>query len=177
MRAKLFFVTLVLLIFASHTLASEKKKLIRVGIYDSRAISIAYTYSKYNDNFMQKKSEEKKEAEAKGDSQKVQQLDYQMQQYALKRHKQVFSTTPVNDLLDLVKDKIPEVAKQSGVDLIVSKWQIDYLAPDAERIDITLAMTKLFEPEEGKLENITELMKKEPLSEKEIERLEKEHPD
>lgn len=160
----------------SQALAVEKKNLIRVGVYDSRAIPVAYTHSKHNDHFMQKKSEEKKEAEAKGDNQKAQGLENQMQQYALKRHKQVFSTTPVNDLLDLVKDRIPEVAKKAGVDLIVSKWQVDYLASDAETVDVTLEMVKLFEPEESVLQGIPELMKKEPLAEKEVERLEKEHP-
>ena len=37
-------------------------------------------------------------------------------------------------------------------------------------------MAKMFEPNPGTLEAIQELMKKEPLAEEEVERLEKEHP-
>ena len=58
----------------------------------------------------------------------------------------------------------------------VSKWQIDYLASDAEVVDVTLEMAKLIEPKSGTLEGIPELMKKEPLTEEEVERLEREHP-
>ena len=160
----------------SKTLEKTDQVRLRVGVYDSRAIPMAYTYSQYNDQFMQKTSEEKKEAEAKSDTQKAEQLEAQMQRYALKRHKQVFSTTSVTDLLALVKDKLPKVAEQTGVNMIVSKWQIDYLASDAEVVDITLEMAKMFEPEKGTLERIKELMKKEPLPEEQVERLEKEHP-
>jgi len=164
--------------FSAEGKTSEKtdKARLRVGVYDSRAIPMAYTHSQYNAHFMQKKSEEKKEAEAKGDVKKTQKLEEQMQKHALKAHKQVFSTTPVGNLLELVKKKLPEVAKQAGVDVIVSKWQIDYLASDAEVVDVTLDMAKMFEPKPGTLEAIQELMKKEPLAEEEVERLEKEHP-
>jgi len=155
--------------------AGEKKKLIRVGVYDSRAIPMAYTHSRYGDDFMPKLSREKKEAEAKGDLKKAQDLEEQMQQHALKKHKQVFSTIPVHDLLEVVKKKIPKVAKQTGVDLIVSKWQVDYLAPDAETVDVTLEMVQAFEPDPGVLERIQQMMKIKPLAEEEVERLEKEH--
>jgi len=160
----------------SLTAAGEKKTLVRVGVYDSRAIVVAYTYSQYNEHFMQKKSKEKKEAEAKGDIKKAQELEEQMQRYSLKGHKQVFSTTPVRNLLDLVKEKLPEVAKQAGVDLIVSKWQIDYLASDVKTIDVTLDMVKMFEPDPDVVEHLHKLTEKEPLTEEEVERLEKEHP-
>ncbi|MHC4737746.1 MAG: hypothetical protein ACYS9Y_02470 [Planctomycetota bacterium] len=160
----------------SLAVAGEKKKLLRVGVYDSRAIPMAYTHSQYGDDFMPKLSREKKEAEARGDVKKAQELEEKMQRYALKRHKQVFSTAPVHDLLDLVQERIPEVAKQTGVDLIASKWEIVYLASDVEVVDVTLKMAKMFEPKLGTLEAIQELMKKEPLTEEEVERLEKEHP-
>ena len=160
----------------SQSTVSEKKKLLRVGVYDSRAIPMAYTYSKYGNDFMPRLSREKKEAEAKGDLKKAQDLEEQMQRHALKKHKQVFSTTPVHDLLEVVKKKIPKVAKQAGVDLIVSKWQVDYLAPDAETVDVTLEMVQAFEPEPGVLERIKKMMKIKPLMEEEVERAKKEHP-
>ena len=156
--------------------AEKKRKLLRVGVYDSRAIPMAYTYSQYGDDFMPKLSREKKEAEAKGDVKKAQELEEQMQQHALKKHKQVFSTTPVHDLLKVIEKKIPGVAKQVGVDLIVSKWQVDYLASDAETVDVTLEMAQAFEPDPSALERIKGLMKTKPLTEEEVERAEKEHP-
>jgi hypothetical protein len=58
----------------------------------------------------------------------------------------------------------------------VSKWQIDYLASDAEVVDVTLEMAQAFDPDEDVLERIKVLMKTEPLTEEEVERLEREHP-
>jgi len=165
-----------ILVVWSLAVAGEKKTLVRVGVYDSRAIPMAYTHSQYGDDFMPKLERQKKEAEAKGDVKKAQELEKKMQRHALKKHKQVFSTTPVHDLLKVIEERIPEVAKRTGVDLIVSKWEIVYLASDVEVVDVTLEMAKMFEPKLGTLEAIQELMKKEPLTEEEVERFEKEHP-
>ena len=185
MAKKRITLTLVLVVaclavwaFAAGGKTSEKtdKARLRVGVYDSRAIPMAYTHSQYGGDFMPKLSREKKEAEAKGDAKKAQELEEQMHRHALKKHKQVFSTAPVHDLFQVIETYIPGIAKQAGVDMIVSKWQIDYLASDAEVVDVTLDMAKMFEPKPGTLEAIQELMKKEPLAEEEVERLEKEHP-
>ena len=62
------------------------------------------------------------------------------------------------------------------MDIIVSKWEIVYLASNAEVVDVTLELAKTFEPKPGVLEDIQELIKKEPIAEEEIERLEKERP-
>lgn len=164
----------------SSTQAGEKKKLLRVGVYDSRIIPVAYTDSRHNDHFMQKKSEEKKQAEAKGDTLKAQELEAQMQRYSLNRHKQVFSTIPVQDLLDRVKDKLPGVAETTGVDMIVSQWQVDYSAPDIDIVDITFEMAKMLEPTRSDAalrKAIEELKKVPPLAEAEVERLAREYPD
>lgn len=163
----------------SSTQAAEKKKLLRVGVYDSRIIPVAYADSRYDDHFMQEKSKEKKQAEAKGDTLKVQELEVQMQRYALNRHKQVFSTSPVQDLLDVVKDKLPGVAETTGVDLVISRWQMDYSAPDIDVVDISFEMAKLFEPtgsDETLKKAIDEFKKVPPLAEAEVERLAREHP-
>ena len=184
MKRGMLIIGLLVLVFSmsyvfsngSRASAGEKKKLIRVGVYDSRAIPMAYTYSQYGEDFMPKLERQKKEAEAKGDVKKAQELEEQLQRHGLKKHKQVFSTTPVHDLLKLIEKKIPDVAKQAGVDLIVSKWQVDYLASDAETVDVTLEMAQAFEPGPDTIERIKGLMKTEPLTEEEVERAEKEHP-
>lgn len=156
--------------------ANSGKKKLRVGVYDSRAIRMAYTHSSFNEKFMQKKSREKKEAEEKGDKQKAQALETEMQRYALRAHKQVFSITPVTELLEKVKDKLPEVAGRSGVDMIVNKWQVDYRNPDAQLVDVTLAMVKLFNIKPEKVKSIKALMKAKPMSEADVERHDREHP-
>jgi hypothetical protein len=158
------------------TQAGPKKKLLRVGVYDSRGIVMAYVHSAYNDNFMQKASQQKKEAEAAGDLEKARQLDEQMDRYGLRRHQQIFSTAPVHGLMEPIKDQLPALARQAGVDVIVSQWDVDYLAVDGEVVDVTLEIAKLFNPEPGVDASIKQLMQTKTLTEEEVERLEKEHP-
>lgn len=156
--------------------AEAKKQLLRVGTYDSRGIVMAYYDSDYNDvSFMQRISQEKKKAEADGNLEKARQLDEQMNAYGLKKHKQVFSTAPVHEIIEHVKDQLPTVARQAGVDMIISKWESDYLAEDAEVVDVTLAIAHLFNPDPDLDEAIKNLMQTNPIPEKELERLEKEH--
>ena len=47
--------------------SGKDKSLLRVGVYDSRAVAIAYTASPHNDNTMVEKSKAKKKAEQAGD--------------------------------------------------------------------------------------------------------------
>lgn len=134
------------LVVHGQTTKRGKKALLRIGVYDSRIITIAYSDSMYNDNIMVKKSKEKKEAEKAGDLEKVQKIDDWMNWFSIYRHAQGFSTEPVHDLLACVQKKIPQIAREAGVDIIVSKWEFDYIASDAEVVDVTEQLALLFEP-------------------------------
>lgn len=148
--------------------ATEKLNRLRIGVYDSRAIIMAYKHSDYDDNFMVKKSKEKKQAEQAGDTEKAQKIDALMTQYSIRAHSQVFSTTPVHDLLKCIKERIPQIAKETGVDVIVSKWDFDYLTSDAELMDVTMQLVQAFKPKPGTKEAIEGLLKTKPMTYEEI---------
>ena len=73
-----------------------------------------------------------------------------------KLHMQGFSTASVSEYLEHIKDKIPAIAKQAGVDVIVSKWDLAYQSPDAEFVDVTDLMVKPFNPSEKVLKMVEE---------------------
>ena len=114
----------------------EKAKL-RVGTFDSRAIAIAYTRTEDFNQALNKLMEEHKKAKADGDEKKAKELEAKGQAQQQLFHMQGFSTASVSEYLELVKDKIPAIAKEAGVDVIVSKWDIVYQSPDAEFVDVT----------------------------------------
>ena len=93
-----------------------------------------------------------------------------------KQHLQGFGTAPVHEYLEHVKDQILDVAKATAVDVIVSKWEFDYMASDAEVVDITMDLAKLFEPKEKAYQWIEQIKEKDPISAAELQRFEKEHP-
>jgi len=139
------------------------KAKLRVGTFDSRAIAMAYVNTDDFKQALKKLKEEYNKAKADGDEKKAKELAEKGKAGQQMFHMQGFSTAPVNDILEQIKDKVPAIAKQAGVDLIVSKWEIVYQSPDAEFVDITDLMIKPFNPSEKTLSIINELTKHPPI--------------
>jgi len=126
-------------------LAQAKPKPFKLGTYDSRIVTLAYSRS---DHFA-KVMNEMKESEAimlSNDTVKMMETIYKIftKQYIL--HQQVFSTGSSVYILDLVKDKLPQVANDAGVFAIVSKWELTFADPNIELVDLTMPVSKLFKP-------------------------------
>lgn len=138
----------------------------RIGTYDNRAIAVAYAASRHNP--VAQKTQELRAAEAAGDQERIRALKAWGEKHQRALHRQGFGRVPVDDLLELVRDRLPELAREHGLDAIA--WQIDYSAPALERIDITGALVALYEPSEQTLATIAELRKHPPADLDEIER-------
>jgi hypothetical protein len=150
--------------------AQEKKqvKALRVGIYDSRAIAVAAISSEWWNKQVQEKMKEMEKAKAAGDTQKVKELQEWGSKGQESAHLMGFGTAPVQKLLEPIKDQLPKVAEQAGVDIIVSKWQVDYQAKDAEFVDVTDAIVALYNPNERTLNSVRGMKDVKPISEEEI---------
>lgn len=156
--------------------AAEKKKLLRVGVYDSRGIAIAYANCEHWNKVLKEKQAALEQAKKDGNTEKVQEIEAWGPAQQAKAHLTAFGTVPVHEYLELVKDEIPAVAEKAGVDVIVSRWECDYLAADAETVDVTMELAKLFEPREKAYQWIEQMKDKAPISHEELKRLEKEDP-
>lgn len=137
---------------------------IRVGTFDSRAVAVAYANSDFNSQRLKSKMSEMKKAKAAGDTKKIEELEAWGQAQQNKLHKQGFGTAPVHDLLENIKADIPEIARKTGIDIIVSKWEVVYQNPSIELIDITDEIIKPFKPSEKTLKSIKSLLKQTPVS-------------
>ena len=155
---------------------SQKKQLLRVGVYDSRAIAIAYANSEHWSKVLKEKQAALEQAKKDGDTEKVKELEAWGSAQQSELHLKGFGTAPVHEYLDQVKEKLPQVAEMAGVDVIVSKWEFDYVAEDAETVDITMELAKLFEPNERTWKSIKSLDKWKPYSQEDLKKLEKEYP-
>ncbi|MHC4385993.1 MAG: hypothetical protein ACYSUG_03275 [Planctomycetota bacterium] len=184
MKREMLMVVLVAISFGTMMLfsngqqvsASEKKKLLRIGVYDSRGIAIAYCHSRFSGERYEKLKARSDAAEAAGDEQTVEAIKEMGRAQQAKQHLQGFGTAPVHEYLEYVRDHIPDVAKAAGVDVIVSKWEFDYMASDADVVDVTMELAKLFEPKEKAYKWIEQMKDKDPIPAEELKRLEKEHP-
>ena len=148
--------------------ANKLVKPLRVGVYDSRCIAAACLRSEWWNKQVQEKMKEMEKAKAAGDEKKVKELNEWGESNQTKAHLQGFGTAPVKNLLERVKDKLPQVAQQAGVDIIVSKWQIDYQAKEAQFVDVTDAIVALYKPSEETRKMLEEMKKQQPVAEEEL---------
>ncbi len=142
---------------------AEKPKL-RVGTFDSRAVAVAYAASEQHNRQIKRLMDEHKQAKAAGNTERVKQLEAEGQARQKRLHEQGFSTGSVAKILAEIRDQLPAIAKESGVDVLVSKWDVVYQSPSAEFVDVTAAMIKPFGPNERTLRIVEELKKVAPIS-------------
>jgi hypothetical protein len=135
----------------------------RVGAYDSRAIAIACAHS----NLLQERHRglmtELEQAKAAKDEKRVAEVQGTGKALQHLLHQQGFSTGSVINIMDRIKDAIPAVAKDAGVLMVVSKWEIMYRDPSIEYVDLTMPLVKKLNPSQPALELIADLPKHEPV--------------
>jgi len=135
----------------------------RVGVYDSRAVAVAYGNStEFKEALKPIEAEYKKAKEAK-DEKRLKEIDGQMQLQQRRAYEQGFSTGSVAPIMAKVKDRLPDVAKQAGVQIIVSKWELSHQAPDIEIVDVTDKIVALFHVNERGLKWCKEIQNTKPI--------------
>jgi len=134
-----------------------------VGVFDSRAIALAYVNSAPFKATMSGLHEDLAEAKASGNTDLVAELEAYGPRLQEHLHRQGFSTGSVTDILDRVRDELPALANRAGVAVIVSKWELAHRAPSVSVIDVTHLLVAEFEPDKRTTRMIAEMMEKEPL--------------
>jgi hypothetical protein len=137
----------------------------RIGVYDSRAIAIAYAASEFNP--VAAKMQELREAHDAGDQDRIRELEAWGARHQRELHRQGFSRVPVTDLFESVRDQLPALAEKLGVDAIA--FECNYIADAVEEVDITLDLVSLFDPSEQAMNWIRESLKAEPVDLDELE--------
>jgi hypothetical protein len=135
----------------------------RIGVYDSRGVAIAYARSPEFGESMARLRADYEQAKAKGDSAQVKKLGQEGPWMQVRLHQRGFSTAGVGDLLAKVDDALPGVAREAGVVLIVSKWEMPYQDASVEVVDVTLPIAKLFKADEQTLKILGELKDQKPI--------------
>jgi hypothetical protein len=149
-------------------LAQSQTNKLRIGVYDSRAIAIAYGNSTAFRESMKPVQAEYEKAKAAKDDKRMKEIDARMKLGQRRLHEQGFSTGSVAGIMAKVKDSLPEVAKKAGVQVIVSKWELNHQSPDVEVVEVTDELVALFHPSEKVLGWVKDLKSHPPLPIEEI---------
>jgi len=132
---------------------------IRIGTYDSRAVALAWGRSPGHAEALQALQREhgagdrkqRKEAKRKGGEMQV------------RLHQRVFSTAGAADLLASRREQVSALAREEQVVAIVSIWELPFLSPAVERVDLTEKVVALFQPDESTLRHVREIVAQPPV--------------
>lgn len=78
-------------------------------------------------------------------------------------HQQVFSNGSINNILEKMKDKLPILAKDNNVKMILSKWEIPFTDESFEYVDITDQLVMFFNPDDATEKIIDNIKAMEPI--------------
>lgn len=141
----------------------SKPAVLRIGTFDSRAIAYAFWHSEEGVKRINGIFEAHKKAKAAKDEKRVKELAIEGPGLQVRMHQQVFSTGSVTDIVGKIKTKLPPVAKEVGVSLIVPKSQIAYKDPSVEYVDVTPQLVKLINPSDEAQKAVENFRKVEPV--------------
>lgn len=142
---------------------SATRPTIRIGVYDSRGIAIAWARSEEFRQENAKLRADYEQAKAKGDTLQARKLEKEGKSMDFRLHLRGFSTAGAGDLLTKVADGLPAAAHEAGVALIVSKWELPYMDPGVEVVDVTVPLARLFNPDEETMKILDELATQKPV--------------
>ena len=137
---------------------------VRIGIYDSRAIAVAYAGSTFQTKKLKDLTGQLKKAREAGDTKEVSRLEAEGKAWQATLHQQGFSTAPVDDLLAHIASELPKIQETAGVTRLISKWNKPELKQhaNAEQVDVTLPLIDAFHPTERQRKSAIEIQKHEP---------------
>jgi len=150
---------------ASKSPEAAKSPTEKIGVYDSRAVAVAWVGT---EAFTQSLNALRKEAElakANGDRERAAALEKEgaaMQQHL---HTQGFSTAPVDDILAHFQDQLAQIRLATGAAVLVSKWDEAALAKHAgaEQLDVIEKLVDAMHPNDRQRKSALEIVKSKPI--------------
>lgn len=127
--------------------ATPSGAVLRIGVFDSRVVALAYGRSAAFTERIETLKREFAKAQAANDAPRVQELGKELGWTQVRMHQRVFSTAGTAAILATVADRLPALAREAGVALIVSKWEMPYADPSIEKVDVTTPLAMLFRPD------------------------------
>lgn len=128
---------------------------LRIGVYDSRAIAIAHGNSSEGREFIMNLMTEMSQAKAEKNDSLMLHIERKAKMYQVLSHLRAFSVGSVVDILEKHKSEVDQVAKEAGVQLIVSKFELVYAGSGVETVDVTLPLALMFKPSEQIMQMIS----------------------
>ena len=144
--------------------ANKGKGTERIGVYDSRAVAVAYVGSGFQQQKMKELSRQFEQAKAAGNASEISRLEAEGQAWQARLNRQGFGTAPVEDILGHIAGDLPKIQEAAGVTNLVSKWNTAELKqhPKAKQVDLTMQLVDAFHPNATQRKRALEIQQKSP---------------
>jgi hypothetical protein len=160
---------IALVSIAAGLTAPEPGEELRLGVFDSRAVAVAYARSELHARWMKELLARKQAAVERGDAKEAAAVEAEGARHQRRFHLQGFSVVPIDDILVHLEGHLPAVAEQMEVDAIVNRWSVAHHRSGVELVDVTEALIAPFEPDDQTLSIVRDLRDREPLDFEEAE--------
>ena len=143
---------------------TNAQTVIRIGVFDSRAVAVAYYNSDFSNNYrqiFQSLATQMQEAKSKDDKEAIAKIEREATLRQAILHEQGFGTGSVINITETVKDSLIKLANEENLSAIVSKWEISFSNNNVELIDITEKIVHFFDPNDQMKDMVKEIMQTE----------------
>lgn len=145
----------------------------KIGVYDSRVIAYAHFWQEPRQSELRACYEAAKSAEKAGDTNRLEELKALMRAGQERIHLQVFSTAPIDNVLEEMTEKLTTVKAEAGVVRLVSKWDSEALKifPRNHQVEVTDLLLSGFTLNEQQQKVIKSMRSQTPLPLEEAKRM------
>ncbi len=137
-----------------------------LGTFDSRVLAIAY----YRSEAFSRVQQAAMANYSSADDAERKRIEHEMEALQQLTHQQGFGTAPIPEILAMIEDEIPSMARAAGVQAVVCRWDLVWSDPEMQTVDLSLALAELFKPDDVTRKMLPEILKHEPVSRNELER-------
>ena len=153
----------ILFLVTGITFSQQESGKLRIGTFDSRCVAVAYGRSADYMKEIDDLRNDVTKAKESGNEELAKELEQQGPTQQVLMHQQVFSNGSINNILEKMKDKLPTLAKDNNVKMILSKWEIPFTDDSFEYVDITDQLVMFFNPDDATKKIIDNIKAMEPM--------------
>lgn len=145
----------------------------KIGVYDSRAVAVAYCNSDLHKQEIKKMEDALAEAKKKNDAALIQQCEAAFREGQARMHRQGFSVAPVDDILAQIQEPVRSIQKETNVTAVISKWDEKKLAefPNSEKVDVTESLIQALHPTEKQRKVARDIQTQKPIPLEQIDEM------
>ena len=144
---KLFISIVVVALCASPLFAEDAANRTRVGVFKRTDLLVAFYKSPAWLSHLTGLIQQREEAKARGDAEKVKEIEAQGAREQEHAHKQLVGEARLDNIMKHMKEQLPGIAREAGVSLIVERPL--YSSADVELVDVTELLTESLSSDPG----------------------------